>query len=875
MTDREEELRDEHRWFADETRVRLFETAAEVLGDPGVPRRIGESAIDLNVGQAIKLSLRALGSPRMMYSNLGRANAKFNRVHKMDVLEIGANHARIRNVPCQGADYSSVDCEYNIGLFSCAPLLFGDAPARVRHPICMDRGDSECIYEVEWSSSDRIAGIAGLNGVSLGALGATALFLPALLLPAIGLTIAMATFTAVRIGWSLRRRWRLLQSQVVEQNDVADLLMTSMQDLVSALQLDEVLSKITANARSAVGGAEFALLVCEDDVLRCRSSSDLPATVIERLEGWAGSQEEMMREATVVDDLTTIPGLGSLTLDGSSPMGSLCAAPLIFREQSIGILVALASSESAFLPRDVKLLSSYAAQAATALTNARLYAAQLELAIQDPLTGLFNHRHFHETLERELERCRRHGGELGIALFDLDGFKQVNDTGGHAEGDEVLRQVAGLLESSGRRGDLAFRIGGDEFALVLPGTGLSAARVIADRARNALATADERTSISYGIASWPGAGPTKDAVLAAADSSLYAMKRRAVPERVAAPREVGLVGKHQHLACTSRLAVKLAPLLDEDEIGRTAVAELKGSFAFDRVMIHRLENGREPTSDGIVGRAARGGEAVLVNGAAGSQLATPIRVDGKRWAVLEVAVAEDDGFGYVDVLFAETIAAAVGAAIHRGQLYSELEGTFMRTIAVLSDALETKDSYTATHAREVAEFAEVVGQSFGMSAEEQRTLSYGALLHDIGKIAIRSEILHKPGPLTDAEYEEMKEHTVVGAEMLERIPYFAEVHPLVRSSHERWDGAGYPDGTSGSDIPLGARIIAACDAYHAMTTDRPYRKAMDPSEAVAELRRNSGTQFDSAVIDVLIALLDHDSGDLLTEDASAIQPVPG
>ena len=525
LADREDELRDEHQWFADQTRVCLFEAAAEVLGDPGVARRIGEAAIDLNVGQAIKLSLRALGSPRVMYSNFGRANAKFNRVHKMEVLEVGPNHARLRNTPYQGGKYAGVNCDYNIGLFTCAPLLFGDAPARVRHPVCMDRGDAECIYEVEWSTSDRIGTTVGANVASLGAVAASALFLPSLLVPAICLAVAVTALTAFRISRSYRRRWRLLQGQVVEQNEVADLLMTSMQDLVSDLKLDEVLSKITANARSAVGGAEFALLVSEAGVLRCRSSSDLPPSAVERLEDWANSHEEMMREATVVDDLTTIPSLGSLTLDGSSPMGSLCGAPLIFKDQSLGILVALVSSKAGFLPRDVNLLSSYAAQAATALTNARLYAAQQELAIQDPLTGLFNHRHFHETLERELERCRRHGGELGVALFDLDGFKQVNDTAGHAEGDVVLRRVAKLLESSGRRGDLAFRIGGDEFALVLPDTGLAAAAAIAERAKVTLDGADERTSISFGIASWPTSGPTKDALLAAADSSLYEMKR--------------------------------------------------------------------------------------------------------------------------------------------------------------------------------------------------------------------------------------------------------------------------------------------------------------------------------------------------------------
>ena len=190
---------------------------------------------------------------------------------------------------------------------------------------------------------------------------------------------------------------------------------------------------------------------------------------------------------------------------------------------------------------------------------------------------------------------------------------------------------------------------------------------------------------------------------------------------------------------------------------------------------------------------------------------------------------------FIDLLFADTIASAIGAAIHRTKLYAELEGTFMRTLAVLSDALEAKDSYTAAHAREVADLAVEVGEMLGMQPDELRTLSYGALLHDIGKIGVRGEILHKPADLTAEEYEEMKEHTVVGARMLERIPYFSDVHPLVRCSHERWDGDGYPDGLAGEEIPLGARVIAACDAFHAMTSDRPYREAMSPQRAVAEL----------------------------------------
>jgi putative nucleotidyltransferase with HDIG domain len=187
----------------------------------------------------------------------------------------------------------------------------------------------------------------------------------------------------------------------------------------------------------------------------------------------------------------------------------------------------------------------------------------------------------------------------------------------------------------------------------------------------------------------------------------------------------------------------------------------------------------------------------------------------------------------------------------------------MCTLAVLADALEAKDSYTAAHAREVADLAVDVGSRLGMKPDELRTLSYGALLHDIGKIGVRGEILHKPGELTAAEYDEMKEHTVVGARMLERIPYFRDVHPLVRGSHERWDGDGYPDGLAGEAIPLGARIIAACDAFHAMTSDRPYRDALSPRQAAAELERCAGTQFDPAVIEALVAALDLPAGEVV------------
>src|SRR4029079_1725403 len=152
---------------------------------------------------------------------------------------------------------------------------------------------------------------------------------------------------------------------------------------------DDVLSKITANAQSAVGGAEFALLVEEDGEMSCRSSSDLPDRVVRALEHWANERHEPRHAAALIEDLHSVPELVELTHDRAVTLGSLCAAPLVFRDTRMGVLVALGADEG-FLPRDVELLSTYAAQAAIALTNATLYETQQRLAIQEPLPRLYH-----------------------------------------------------------------------------------------------------------------------------------------------------------------------------------------------------------------------------------------------------------------------------------------------------------------------------------------------------------------------------------------------------------------------------------------------------------------------------------------------------
>jgi HD-GYP domain-containing protein (c-di-GMP phosphodiesterase class II) len=186
----------------------------------------------------------------------------------------------------------------------------------------------------------------------------------------------------------------------------------------------------------------------------------------------------------------------------------------------------------------------------------------------------------------------------------------------------------------------------------------------------------------------------------------------------------------------------------------------------------------------------------------------------------------------------------------------ELKNAYQGTSYLLGDMIEADDAYTGSHSRDVVALVLAVAGRLGLDAGEQRMAEFTALLHDVGKIRIPSEIINKPGPLDDEERALMNTHTILGQEMLERAGgLLGEVGPLVRSCHEHWDGNGYPDALAGEAIPLVARIVCACDAWSAMTTDRSYRRALSRDAAVAELRKCSGTQFDPRVVEALLAAL--------------------
>ena len=526
LSEREAQLRDENYWFGFGTKIDLFEAAAEVLDDPDVALHIGQAALDLNVAAGLKLALRAFGSPRLVYANVVRASAKFSWAHTWEVLHLSEEHARLRYRDVSNVGYHRLDCQYNQGLLSCAPLMFGMAPAEIDHPLCALDGAEHCTYDVRWEErANRVLPAAVLGLLTAATVAPAALAAPALLPAALVVPVAGAAIVSYLEHHRLRRANRSLHSELREQREVSSRLSGSLQDLVSDLRFDEVLAKITANASAAIGGKEFVLLLKDEGGACDASASRLPRELLSHLERWAERTSRVFEAPMTVDSLAGVPELEPIAFNDSLPLGSLCAAPLRFQDRRLGALVALAHGPRAFLPQDAALLESYAAQAAIALSNARLVDRLERLASQDPLTELLNHREFHQAVERELKRCeRRTDKSFSLVLLDLDGFKRVNDERGHIEGDSVLREVAAALREGCRGSDLPFRVGGDEFALLLPGARSEQALDVARRLETAIAAFGPSLGVSYGVAEWPADGPSKDLLLLRADMAMYSHK---------------------------------------------------------------------------------------------------------------------------------------------------------------------------------------------------------------------------------------------------------------------------------------------------------------------------------------------------------------
>jgi len=238
----------------------------------------------------------------------------------------------------------------------------------------------------------------------------------------------------------------------------------------------------------------------------------------------------------------------------------------------------------------------------------------------------------------------------------------------------------------------------------------------------------------------------------------------------------------------------------------------------------------------------------------GRYAVAPFAVDGRVGCL--AALVERDDFGERELALLGGLAQQAKLAIANASSYEGLERTFVSTVEALANALEANDEYTSTHARWITDLSLRVGRELGLDERTLKCLELGALLHDIGKIGIPSDVLSKPGRLTAVERKLVQTHPELGERIIAPIDRLQVVRPIVRHCHERWDGRGYPDGLAGEAIPLESRIIFVCDAYHAMTTDRPYRRRLSHREAVRRLADGAGTQFDPNVVEVALRVLE-------------------
>ena len=829
---------------------------------------------------------------------------------------------------------------------------------------------------------------------------------------------------------------------------------------------------------------------------------------------------------------------------------AIIVVPLVARGTLKGALnIYRIGEEAAFVEHEFELAKWFGDAAALALDNAQTRARLEHLAQTDSLTGLYNHRYFHERLRSELTRASRSHESVAVLMFDLDDFKRVNDVFGHGAGDQLLTRVGRIARDTVRGSDVVCRIGGEEFAVIMPSCDARAALSLARRLTDNLAAEEfEPTgpmTVSIGIALGPQHAMNPRELAACAEAGMMTAKTRGknqfvlydedgATERPApattSTRDLrsiahlkmlqSLAGKLNRLNDVQRIgetagttaeayAVKVGegvtgtavergesllvpnalecefakripgtedleeslavvPLrhggrvtgaivisklgtnqFDEDDVRLLEVLAGQASVALENALLyerqrHEAENAKallsfvdavsraqsfddictltvataaslfatervslwldetctasfgEPLAegveallvegDGVLGRlvleldedgeeqqrllqsftsqasvalqkarlfwkqleaaeisatlleasrelaTAESAEETLarcvdvtrrafgttraalwvqeerassdlvsvaccgvdrsttrfpaelaqkwlagtepfvleremvveVSGVAPEQaerfVVAPLHLDAGRVGAL-TALIGDRRVGERELHLFAGLAHQATLAIESAEHYTELERTFVSTIAALANALEANDEYSSSHARWITDMALLVGRALELDGDALKRLELGALFHDIGKIGVPSEILQKAGPLTDEEFAVVKTHPELGEKILAPIERLADVRPIVRACHERWDGLGYPDGRKGTDIPLEARIVLVCDAFHAMVTDRPYRSRLRGDEAVHRLGEASGTQFDPVVVDAFLRL--YDAGDVL------------
>ena len=855
-------------------------------------------------------------------------------------------------------------------------------------------------------------------------------------------------------------------------------------DVLSEQSLDALLERIADTVGELIPHDDLAFYEADEATRELRGVlargeyasevlADEPFSFGQGITGWAVEH----REPVLANRADLDPRVRFV--EGTPPdPESLIAVPLISRGHIKGALNIYRVGLNEFTEEEFRLAVRFGDAAALALDNAHARAS-LELQAQtDPLTGLWNHRSFHERLRREVVRSSSEHDSLAVVMLDLDHFKRVNDIYGHGVGDHVLSELATALRSVVRESDDVCRTGGEEFAIIVRSADLGLAHALAERVAERVAHTEfdpaGPMTLSIGIALGPQHAANPRELVACAELAMMTAKARGKNCIVAfhedeSERPVSTSVRREdlrsiaHLKMLHGLSSKLSRLLEVEEIGLTIADELRLLIDYHNCRVF-LRDGDDlwpiafrgaltetvgseldvlatKVGVGVTGHVAATGAPFLTGDAARcgighhiqgtsqieeSLLAVPLRYGATVVGVLVLSKLGLDQFDSDDLRFLEVLAGHASVALANAQLYEaerreangakalldlsrelssctelnsvaarvtqgaarilgvrraslwlpfgdgdalecvshwpeddgddharagdrlpatvlrpltrhatpfviekedylaalgpefsrtvadryavaaihleagvaaltlalepgeafdsrkldllagiaaqaklaltnalsfeSLERTFLSTVEALANALEAKDEYTSSHARWIRDMAVKVGEELGLESDVLKRIELGALFHDIGKIGIPASILTKPGPLTAEERELIESHPALGERILAPIDQLEHVRPIVRACHERFDGRGYPDKLRGDAIPLEARIIFVCDAFHAMTTTRPYRQALDVEEARSRLRAAAGTQFDPEIVAVSLRVLEAPSG---------------
>ena len=522
------------------------------------------------------------------------------------------------------------------------------------------------------------------------------------------------------------------------------------------------------------------------------------------------------------------------------------------------------------------------------------------MAHLDALTGLFNRRGLEQELRRAWALAGREKASVGLLVVDVDRFKMLNDIHGHPVGDQVLRECAELLKEGLRVSDVLCRYGGDEMIVVLPLADPAETQAVAGRilqsVRDRIFCAgrqDLRITISVGSACGrPEPGSTPDELLIEADQALYRAKQggrnRAVFWEPRAP------GTDARAPASDPLEDRLPPgrvmIVDDDPL---LGSQMQRILEADRH--HAIVHGAGRPAREQMEREAGLFDVVLVDlvlqGESGWDLLQALRrqddalvgiiVTGAATMDNAVAALRSGAFDFIAKPFdADLLRAVVNRGLRYRRLMLEnrryqqhledlvreksaaliralerLRTSYQFTLEALAAMLDAREKKTGEHSKRVAEMTRLLARAMGAPEDQVESMAQGALLHDIGKIAVPDAILLKKGPLSDAEWEVIRTHPEIGFRILRSSPELEPAAEIVRSHQERWDGRGYPRGLEGTAICLGARIFAVADAYDAIRASRPYAEGQSREAAMAEIRRHRGTQFDPAVVDVLARCL--------------------